>query len=824
MKLKVFTLLLLSLVLSYIPAWANLTKNEVSHLYVSVFGRASEGEGNTYWQAQSDMATAATAMLDTDAARNYFGGSLDTNQAFIEHIYINTLNKTYEEDPVGITYWVNQLNDGKTRGEVVAQLVGVIKDYAPGGLYYDPADQLAINAYYQFTNRVEVCDYMADNVWNTPEDWETSTSFSNGLVVTNDPATVVTAMGVVNGFVDVLNSIRQIMTAYFNLYEDFSPDRETLESEILPHLATGFLERGYGREDFITWLSEDQTAGPVNEHFIDCAILRPMTTQYYGLQPVEENHDNYSEALWVLVTSEINSRSFTWLTSFVKDGTAWKWYGNRFPFKSTQQARPHARQLLYPAGAVTYHSGLQFWHNDINNLALNMGITNLAVFNPAFAPETIDGLAVNCVRLERRAGGLSTQYRLSNVPHYWNNDVLYELSKENGDRLIDLDNLKSQETMEFVAIGLDDDKNPVRTWLYTIPEPPLAVSVIEADPDRYFAGIEQDAISFDPFPGNGGVFTWTLPDNPDLFPSWATLGWDDVNWNWNQLTLENPGWYAPQDFSAWTSDLFDPGSTTISARTGSFWVVMRDTSHRHYQAEKRDDPWSESLISVENDHLVFDVSHEWDAENLNPTWSSLSARTRIRGKYMNRFEAPFVVENASATGNVQAETEIRLGYQPAEDFGKGNTNFIGVWNRIRYQNEGLVLQGFVWGSRNADDTDEIFPPPASGNFPFGQQLSFNQTYHLAVEYLETTNQLMIEFTDGSNTYQSFYDMDSIENFKFDPDNFLFAEIRTRIRGLENAGDSGSMRVRIADTTVDGIPYDDFTGGFSNNKWDIVTYE
>lgn len=88
MKLKVGTLLLLSLFLSYIPAWANLTKIEVSQLYVSIFGRASEGSGNTYWQTQSDMSTAANAMLDTQAAKAYFGSNINTNQTFIEFILL----------------------------------------------------------------------------------------------------------------------------------------------------------------------------------------------------------------------------------------------------------------------------------------------------------------------------------------------------------------------------------------------------------------------------------------------------------------------------------------------------------------------------------------------------------------------------------------------------------------------------------------------------------------------------------------------------------------------------------------------------------------
>jgi uncharacterized protein (TIGR02145 family) len=202
MKRKAITFILLTIMLVPVTAWAGLTKTQVSQLYVSIFGRASEGGGNSYWQALSDMVTAANTMLDTQAAKDYFGANLNTNQAFIEHIYLNTLNKTIADDPSGISYWVSLLDSGTTRGEAVASLVGVIKEYAPGAQYYNPDDAATIAAYNQFTNRVEVSDYMADNVWDTPEDWQTSTSFSDGLVVTDDPATAYAAIVVVNGFLD----------------------------------------------------------------------------------------------------------------------------------------------------------------------------------------------------------------------------------------------------------------------------------------------------------------------------------------------------------------------------------------------------------------------------------------------------------------------------------------------------------------------------------------------------------------------------------------------------------------------------------------------
>ena len=109
------------------------------------------------------------------AAKDYFSASLSTNQAFIQHIYYNTLNKTIADDFDGINYWVDMLNAGTSRGHAVATLIESIKDYAPDGPYYNSEDAATIAAYDQFMNRVEVSNYMADNIWDTPDDWETST-------------------------------------------------------------------------------------------------------------------------------------------------------------------------------------------------------------------------------------------------------------------------------------------------------------------------------------------------------------------------------------------------------------------------------------------------------------------------------------------------------------------------------------------------------------------------------------------------------------------------------------------------------------------------
>ena len=162
-----------------------LTQTEVSQLYVSIFGRASEGEGNTYWQTdQADMVSTANVMLDTEAAQEYFGDTLNDNEAFIEHIYENTLGKTITDDPDGIAYWVAELEGGKTKGEVVVALITAAQSTANAGAAQD-----------QFNNKVAVSNYAADNL-SAFTDTDTFAAFIDG--VTDDPATVTAAQVEIN--------------------------------------------------------------------------------------------------------------------------------------------------------------------------------------------------------------------------------------------------------------------------------------------------------------------------------------------------------------------------------------------------------------------------------------------------------------------------------------------------------------------------------------------------------------------------------------------------------------------------------------------------
>jgi hypothetical protein len=131
-----------------------LTQTQVSELYVAIFGRVSEKEGSDFWSSLPyDDFIIADGMLADPTAIAYFGDSLNSNQAFIEHIYFNTFGRTVEQDPSGIAFWVDALDAGYTKGFIVTEIIEAIKR--------EPADSPSL---LQFNNRVEVSNYFADSL------------------------------------------------------------------------------------------------------------------------------------------------------------------------------------------------------------------------------------------------------------------------------------------------------------------------------------------------------------------------------------------------------------------------------------------------------------------------------------------------------------------------------------------------------------------------------------------------------------------------------------------------------------------------------------
>jgi hypothetical protein len=170
-----------------------LTQTQVSELYVAIFGRPSEQGGSQYWSSLPyDITTIANGMLNDGSAVDYFGDSLNSNRAFIEHIYLNTFGRTYEEDPTGIDFWVSKLDEGFSRGFIVNELIAAIKR--------EPDESPALQ---QFLNRVEISNYYADRVDGSFPEFNFG---PDGINVTHDTSSVSDAKNNIDDKEEFINT------------------------------------------------------------------------------------------------------------------------------------------------------------------------------------------------------------------------------------------------------------------------------------------------------------------------------------------------------------------------------------------------------------------------------------------------------------------------------------------------------------------------------------------------------------------------------------------------------------------------------------------
>ncbi len=145
----------------------SISKTKVSELYVSVFGRAAEGEGVNYWSSLSgSTADIANSMLSLQVVKDYFGvsefGSEASVRQVVETIYFNTLNKSQdgingtEVDAAGIQYWIDTvIVDDLSMGEMIESLVHAARDPSNSG-----------NAQDAFINKVAVSEYTASKLFS----------------------------------------------------------------------------------------------------------------------------------------------------------------------------------------------------------------------------------------------------------------------------------------------------------------------------------------------------------------------------------------------------------------------------------------------------------------------------------------------------------------------------------------------------------------------------------------------------------------------------------------------------------------------------------
>ena len=101
-------------------------------------------------------------MLESQAARDYYNGSIDSDRDYIELIYKNILGKDYTKDPDGINAWVMHLQAGNTRGETLIKLFEVAQSAEARA-----ADPVAAAV---FDNKTAISAYMAEKIAGIQQD------------------------------------------------------------------------------------------------------------------------------------------------------------------------------------------------------------------------------------------------------------------------------------------------------------------------------------------------------------------------------------------------------------------------------------------------------------------------------------------------------------------------------------------------------------------------------------------------------------------------------------------------------------------------------
>ena len=156
-------------------------RTQVSQLYVSLFGRAPDGEGLGFWvgalESGQTFAQVAQDMFNTDPARAYYP-KFATNEEIIATFYKNVLGRT--ADAEGLAFWTKELDAAKTEGDVFAKLINNVVNYTGN----DPAGLVSQAL---LKNKVEVAQYYGEQNGAVAG----ATSVLAG--VTADPATVAAA-------------------------------------------------------------------------------------------------------------------------------------------------------------------------------------------------------------------------------------------------------------------------------------------------------------------------------------------------------------------------------------------------------------------------------------------------------------------------------------------------------------------------------------------------------------------------------------------------------------------------------------------------------
>jgi hypothetical protein len=138
------------------PAITVAMRTEISQLYVSLFGRAPDGEGLGFWVSSysngNSIAKIAQSMYDTAPARAYYP-LFATPSEVVTTFYTNVLGRA--PDAEGLAFWVKEYNASATQGAFFEKLINNVVNY-------NGTDAAGLTSKSLFANKVSVAQYYGE--------------------------------------------------------------------------------------------------------------------------------------------------------------------------------------------------------------------------------------------------------------------------------------------------------------------------------------------------------------------------------------------------------------------------------------------------------------------------------------------------------------------------------------------------------------------------------------------------------------------------------------------------------------------------------------
>ncbi len=138
------------------PAITVAMRTEISNLYVSLFGRAPDGEGLGFWVSSysngNTLAKIAQSMYDTAPARAYYP-LFATPSEVVTTFYTNVLGRA--PDAEGLAFWVKEYNASATQGAFFEKLINNVVNY-------NGTDAAGVASKSLFANKVAVAQYYGE--------------------------------------------------------------------------------------------------------------------------------------------------------------------------------------------------------------------------------------------------------------------------------------------------------------------------------------------------------------------------------------------------------------------------------------------------------------------------------------------------------------------------------------------------------------------------------------------------------------------------------------------------------------------------------------